>query len=83
MDALIYGFYNKVANEAQYDGEVDYDYVVSQLHNDMLDRVFGPVLGPPLPLSMLDRMLRAIYAPTLRAQLESSAALMTFLKGRG
>lgn len=60
----VFRFYKAVADNTYDDEHVDIDYVLAQLEEED-----HPHFGPPLPPSIMDRVLMDIYAPALREAL--------------
>lgn len=69
-------FYKALADDvAEYDGSpCNYDWLIEQIE----DRAH-PRLGPPIPRSMrpnYERMLREVYGPEIRKQINYTSVLM-------
>ena len=63
-------FWHAIAN----DPDADAVWIAEQLEEKA-----HPHYGPPVPPSILDRVLRESYGPGLRAQLERSSVFMKVL----
>lgn len=69
----LFRFYKAVADDhEERDGSyVNYDWLLRKLEEED-----HPHYGPPLPPSVLDRVLREDYAPAMRAALHEGSALL-------
>ena len=67
-------FWREIANELDDEGGApDYEYIVRRLHELWLDETLGPIYGPPLPPTLMDKILKRYYLPGLRANIERSS----------
>lgn len=77
MSATMLRFYKGIADHTypEEPGTPDYQWVLDRMEDED-----HPRLGPPLPPSIFDKMLREVYAPHVAAHIANSNPIMRYIR---